>query len=182
VIVFDGEALCAACDDGTHPALPDQCPHRQEEDEMRLGRRKATEEIIRAIQEADPQMPDSKLARQLGVTPRVVAYHRNESPGIHAIEAVDSPHERRPRTKPGIRVRLKKLSADFEPATQQTPADDWIPEPDPIPPAAAFAHVRTVHLAVDEKTFDAWWAQQSIDMKAVIFSGHFVIRVEGTVG
>jgi DNA-binding CsgD family transcriptional regulator len=61
IIVFEGEALCAACDDGTHPALPERhnkfesdsanCPAQKE------GEATPTGSIARAATSSKPSNP-----------------------------------------------------------------------------------------------------------------------------
>jgi len=53
----------------------------------------------------------------------------------------------------------------------------WIAEPDTKLPRSA-----AVTLNLGEETLNAWWINQTLERKAIIFGQFFEIRVEGIVG
>lgn len=77
VIIFDGEALCAACDDGTHPPLEERKPEtltsKIEDKTM-----KVTPELLQAIRDADPSDSCRVVGDRLGVNMSTVQYYRTK--------------------------------------------------------------------------------------------------------
>jgi hypothetical protein len=91
VIVFEGEALCAACDDGTHPPLPESRPAplpdppeqecatpapKPEPESRKVSMRRLTPDEIAAIQAAPLSESTAALSRRLGLSDKAVSYQR----------------------------------------------------------------------------------------------------------
>jgi hypothetical protein len=92
VVDLDGkrEALCAACDDGTHPELTPHQPHPpalgraplampgpKPEKEAPMGKRSSlTPEQIRAIRDAGYDETALQLGERLGVSAKIIEYQR----------------------------------------------------------------------------------------------------------
>lgn len=198
VIVFDGEALCAACDDGTHPTVaeqptahPQRAPEAPEpEPELRkVSMRRLTPDQIAAIQAAPLSETTTALAKRLGLNGNTVSYQRlvfQRKPASF-IELHIDPHsisaatqEDFIRTHAGsIRKAINNAFESIPTAASKEPEPeeiDWEPEPEPN-----LLRSCKVALDVDEKTLDTWWAAQSLEAKAKLFAGNYVIRVEGIV-
>lgn len=73
------------------------------------------------------------------------------------------------RKKAGIKSKAKPTGGK----AQQT---EWVPEPDTALPESL-----PITMTVTERTLDAWWRGLPIQQKGAIFSGNYVIRVEGTI-
>jgi hypothetical protein len=169
VIVFDGEALCAACDDGTHPAIVEQ---PATEPQPALTAEKSTEvestmyekltyEQIEAVLAAPVGEKPSSIARRLGVNSHSVEYHRSKQARARRKAFLEAGGA----CEPSLDAALDAMkTVTFE------------PEPEPN-----LLRSCTVALDVNEKTLDAWWAAQSLQAKAKLFGGNYVIRAEGFV-
>jgi hypothetical protein len=169
VIVFEGEALCAACDDGTHPPMTEQrrpepqpapqperaavAPEQESEPrKVHMSQKRLTPSEIAAIQEAPLSEPTAALARRLGLSGNAVSYQRL------------------------VFQRKAKSPSNIQPPRKTEPAvDDWVPEPD-----TTLRESRQVSFNVDAQTLDAWWKSQTIEFKASVFASNYVIRVEGS--
>ena len=169
VIVTDGEALCAACDDGNHTPTPEgqpmpkkpesvpetplavSAPEPGRKDAMSVrsvrsgrGRGKRIDlETRRAVLAADPKISSTQLARELGISDQSVLNIRRQ---FHAVPM---------------------------PAAEEL---DWEPEP-----AVAMPRAATVHLSVIGSTMDAWWKSMSLDDKAALLTANYRFRIEGSV-
>jgi hypothetical protein len=170
VIVSESEALCSACDDGTHPSMPEgqptpqkpesvpetplavpapvpvPKPERKDAMSIRSGRgpgKRIDLETRRAVLAADPEISHSQLARELGIS----------DPSVK-----------------NIRMRAHAAAAP----TAEEPA--WVPEP-----AGETARAATVHLSVTETRMDAWWKSLSLDDKAALLTANYRFRIEGSV-
>jgi len=186
VIVFSGEALCAACDDGTHPALPEShnkfepgsanCPAQEEGEATPTGsiaraatssepsnakplkeaQMKVTPELKQLIREAGPDESCASIAKRLGMKPGTVWWHRNEI--------------RKERNRKDLaKVKEAGLSKAI---SLSAPTLSRIVRPD-LAVEARFL--------VADKIVDNWWRGLKLGDKAAIFSANYVIRVEGTV-
>jgi hypothetical protein len=78
VIVFEGEALCAACDEGIHPLLPESQAKASEPttESRKVTMKRLTSDEIAAIQAAPASESTSALARRLGLNLPAVSYQR----------------------------------------------------------------------------------------------------------
>jgi hypothetical protein len=174
VISFGGESLCAACDDGTHPPLPEShrapviigpalelgadlteaiaagpnkiLPFAEEPMTATDSRRgrSVDPEIKRAVLAASPTVSNGELARQYDISDKTVQKWRCAA-GIRSTA-----------TRRLTRICVK-------PAEPPAPVD---------PPSS---------LMVDVLTPDAWWQRLSARDKAALFAANYVIRVEGTI-
>jgi uncharacterized Zn finger protein (UPF0148 family) len=205
VIIFDGEALCAACDDGTHPAIaeqpttePQRAPEAPEpESQLRkVSMRRLTPDQIAAIQAAPLSETTTALAKRLGLNGNTVSYQRlvfqrkqgkakykaAPSIGVHFdLNSVSTAEQ-----EEFVRTHAESIRSAVNNAFSPTPIAaskmpeseeiDWEPQPEPNLPRSC-----KVALDVDEKTLDAWWAAQSCEIKGKLFAGNYVIRVEGIV-
>ena len=135
VIVFEDEALCAACDDGTHPAFPEQHPappieipapvlepidsqpaNPQLKEEAPMAGTKSTrglgvrltEEQKQQIVAASPEISSCELARQLGCSSSGVDYTRKKA-GIRS-EAKRGSKPQPSAPAPAVEHATKKLA------------------------------------------------------------------------
>jgi hypothetical protein len=180
VILFAGEALCAACDDGTHPgspagirlksesapppqpsAAPALEPKKKASMAPRIGRnlsRRIEPEIRRAIAEADSSISNSKLAHQYGISDYLVKTIRgnvlkSESAFENILDGVSLPMAAASTAEPELRATTTghELRAAL------------------------------VILSVPERTIDAWWDSLDLEGKAALFTANYKIQVEGFV-
>jgi hypothetical protein len=202
IVAFDGEKLCAACDDGTHPPLPDSRPAPaidlpaidlepigiepiREKSHMTItsGRNcgaRIGPEIKRAVLAAPVTVSNSELARKYEITDVTVGAWRRAAgivvPGRHWLHAAG---------------RLTKSARTEAPAP-------LVPDASAIAAAPSTAEVETfwtdghdahdaqpeevlVNLSVRRATLDAWWRSLGLADKAALFAANYVIRLEGVV-
>jgi hypothetical protein len=178
VIVFDGEALCAACDAGTHPPLPDdtlsnfRCSVvpvlrgsklaqslllniQQPIEEKSM---KVTPEMKQAIRDADPRESCRSIGQRLGLSGSAVDYHR------------------------GL---LGKVAKSKKPAKakdkDKKPAKATDTSASRIGPGHALANTAQATFIVTDAIVDAWWKGLTLGDKAALFARNYVIRVEGSI-
>jgi hypothetical protein len=196
IIAFDGEFLCAACDDGTHPRLfkqrptppialpPPQlrpilppAPTPAKEPSMTFHKEDVTkrrtiidETVKAAILAADPSISNGALARKHGISDYFVANIRREA-GIKSTA--------KPGSSPTPLQIAASLTTNAKATSGRTGKEvkGWIAEPDTKLPRSA-----AVTLNLGEETLNAWWINQTLERKAIIFGQFFEIRVEGIVG
>jgi hypothetical protein len=191
VIAFDGEYLCAACDDGTHPALPEYHPAPpieiappvleplKENETMTITSRRGRgtpidPAIKRAVLAASPSVSNSDLARKYKITDVTVGAWRRAA-GIVTVKAKRGPYK---KTKAAAEEPAKVLAVSI-------PHEDIGATPMRTPSIASVEREVgvgvKVQIMVDEKLIDRWWASLDSSDKAAIFGANYVIRVEGTV-
>jgi len=182
VICFGGEALCAACDDGTHPPLPES--HRapaieppahnpkpiEEKQPMtiRSGNqsRKPIDPKVKAAVLAEPAtVSHFDLARKYKINDVTVRQWRLDA-GI----IVPRPH--------GKRGPYRKKDKAVETAAPKPAAAQ--PAAQPAPPAPVLESA-PVTMSVQRALLDAWWNKLNVGDKAAVFGAHYVIPVEGFV-
>ena len=172
-IVFEGEALCEACDDGTHPPMPETAlaaapvpaapapapqpePHQPEPPEPEKEKPMTTshtytDEQKEAIRSAPASESTRALARRLDLKTTTVHYHRKKAQrGVAP-------------SKPGRKPGAGRAAA--HPAPQVIPRQ-------PVAPIDG-EEVRAA--------FDCWWNSLPLATKAGLFAHNFIIPVEGSV-
>jgi predicted DNA-binding protein (UPF0251 family) len=141
VIAFDGEFLCAACDDGTHPcdmieprgAAAPAAPQPKEE----ASPLKISNEVLEAARGVDwSKETAAEVARRLGVAPHLVYYAKAKLGKAKA--------------KPAAKCTLMKPAA----APQAPAGDGKIP----------------ITINLSASALNAWWDAQSASTKADIFA------------
>jgi len=170
IIVFDGEALCAACDDGTHPPLAEQhtvepfanaSPLPPSTNEIEIGEKpmKVTPMLIKAIRESDLSESCRVVGERLGLDMSVVQYYRTK---MRNKEKSGKPAPDHPQHKSAERT------------ASQTKATR-------IGPGHALANTAQATFIVTDKIVDNWWRGLKLGDKAAIFGRNYVIRLEGSV-
>jgi hypothetical protein len=166
VIVFEGEALCAACDEGTHPLLPESQAKASEPktESRKVSMKRLTPDEIAAIQAAPASESTSALARRLGLNLPAVSYQRLVFQRKQG-KAVHAQHAAQPRAE--------------IPASQPTEPEgaDWIPEPEPVPPPAP--QTARVVFSLRQEQLDAWWGSLTIEGKASLFAANLSAEIGG---
>jgi hypothetical protein len=202
VICFGCEALCAACDDGTHPPPPESHraaaielpapilesikfePMKKEKPvSLASGRKKGAKpidpEIKRAVLAQPVSVSNAALARKYTVSDVTVGKWRREA-GIAVLHGrplgVRGPHPQaaKPRSPEDLPGNL--ASTRWPPLSPPPLPDPAVPEPPATAPESA-----PVTLSVQRALLDAWWKQLTTCDKAAIFGAHCVIRLEGFV-
>jgi len=153
VIVFDGEALCAACDDGTHAPIhftaeykfpsPENQPQPvtriepiEEESMPESHKRKRGEPVPESIRlqiaAEDEHISNCALGRKYGISGVTVGYIRRA--GKH----------------------------NLAPSTAQT-------------------HTTVISLNITEDVLDNWWKKLDLTNKASIFTANYRFPIEGFI-
>lgn len=195
LISFEGELLCAACDDGTHPPLPEQ-RRTLPGSEIHGGNLPIALKTERATAVPQPNaektMTKTVLQSKRGninkrISEKVRQAICKEIPTIshrdlaakYAISDVSVYYIRKAA---GIRVQKQVIPAKT--AAQPSHSEGSMPSAGLTvrgldPPATK----PTVHVDfnVSEKYLDSWWASLSLEQKGRVFGGHFQITIEGWV-
>jgi hypothetical protein len=197
VFEFEGkrEALCAACDDGTHPPLPeynaapaiDLPAPRLEPLIVPTAKRPAS----------TIQMADTSSSLQLGKeSPKVNIDKRHcgqrigdamklailaEPPSMSAAEVgrmygVSDVSVSKFRREAGIKSHTKPGPKAAATLTARRTAKGWEPDPE-----ARLPRSWPITVNVTDKTIEDWWRSLTPDVKTELFAGNYVIRVEGAV-
>jgi hypothetical protein len=208
VIVFAGEALCAACDDGTHPALPEQprVSPALEDAFVAMGTSLGASEIRLCPSPANPE----NRAEAMTVRVRESNNHLTLK-----IRTGLSPEENTMKlAKPEIEEAIRKAGTEepagdvaerlkidlgtvyyFRAKIRKTAHESGAK---PAPPArsnkaeraiqgnaaeraAAAVSSWPVTLNVSVETMDKWFDALTTEAKAAIFTLHYQFKVEGFV-
>jgi hypothetical protein len=199
IIHFDGEDLCAACDDGTHPALPEQRPETRPELPPKAAfsspspqlrpiaaptpaKEIASMTILKPYyggKEIDENIKAAILAADPSISNGALA--RQHGISDYFVGSIRRAAGIKSTAKPGNYNHLRPTAS-----TSNRAAAPALSNGDgdlPISLSSAPSTVRTLpitlHLAAE--TLDSWWALLPPERKAVIFGQFFEIRVEGTV-
>jgi hypothetical protein len=170
IIIFDGEALCAACDDGTHPPLAEQHavkplptppPLPPSTNEIEIGEKpmKVTPALIKAIRESDFSESCRVVGDRLGLDMSVVQYYRTK---MRNEEKSGKPAPAQPQHK------LAERTASQIKATC-------------VGSGHTLANSVEATILVTDKICDNWWRSLKLGDKAAIFASNYVIRIEGSV-
>lgn len=115
-------------------------------------------ELLRAIRESDPSDSCRIVGKRLGVAQSVVQYYRTK-------QSRESGAAKAPKSGKAA-ARAKAASKPIGNAIQRAAqvVDSW-----------------PVTIKVNQLQLDAWWMQLSLESKANLFAGNYVIGLEGTV-
>jgi hypothetical protein len=184
VIVFAGEALCAACDDDTHPALPERhnkfesdsanCPAPEE------GEATPTGSIARAATSSKPFTPQPLKEEPMKVTAAMKQTIRDADPN----ESNVSIGKRLSLTDGHVsyyRCKMRNEAKNKKPAEPQAAHTKPATGAVRVGPGHTLANTIQATFLVTDKIMDNWWRGLKLGDKAAIFAANYVIRVEGTV-
>ena len=182
VIVFDGEALCATCDDGTHAPLHElhnkfesgaaNCPAQEE------GEATPTGSIARAA--TSPKPSNSQPLKEQQMRNRVTDEQKQQIADSSPEESCGSIGKRLglPTTTVVYQreMILQRAGAVGNKPAKKKPEVSRVKSSEKLAPREASAT-----FLVTDKTVDAWWSRLPLGKKAEIFAGNYVIRLEGAV-
>ena len=175
VIGFDGEWLCAACDDGAHPPFSER-PSQPElivtpqppsaalaptPKEAPIMASKVSDEIRAAILAEDSSVSNSELARRFGVSYYNVERVRAEAGIKSTAKPTGNPKPNNPQAKKSRRAQAKHVpsKASKVSATPSLPND------------------LCITLKTTENALDRWWNALSADFKAALFQAEMGSRL-----
>jgi len=194
-IIFDGEALCGPCDDGTHPPLPEvrtpltncRCvlpvapddqpqpaaPAAEPESETEMSERfksmkgiRTPDDVRKQIENEGFSLSARLLAQKYGVSDATVVAIRKEA-GLRKSAKTAAHPQRKADKKTACKLTVRSAQT----------GKDWEPEPEVLTPPQS----KSVAIKVTEPLIDSWWKHLSFDAKAELFAGNYVIRIEGIV-
>ncbi len=161
IVVF-GEALCAACDDGTHAPLDGQRPVEPQpatpqepikEEPMSRVTEKQKEQIVAA----DPDESSRALGERIGLPGSTADYWRIKLRG-------------------GPKVTRLEKSKNCKPAKAAAAQLSSHKDTD-----LAISRTATVSLSISERSINAWFAALQLNEKAALFTANYKFRIEGTI-
>jgi hypothetical protein len=181
IIVFEGEALCAACDDGTHPALPERhnkfepdsanCPAQKE------GEATPTGSIARAATSSEPSNPqpfkEEPMQRVTGEMKQAI----REASASESCASIAKRLGMKESTVWWHRNKFRNEAKSEKPVKGMDAGAQLLAEI----AGHALSHSVQATFQVTDKIVDGWWKGLTRGDKAAIFAGNYVIRVEGSV-
>jgi transposase-like protein len=193
IVVFAGEALCAACDDGTHLDLSEQRTHAQIETVSDgSGNVLEVSEVVHSYSPLTTESEDSMNrvhsahSRGTRVSADVIAAIQREDASIsnlalarkYGISDFSVGKYRRQAgikstAKPGKHRAAGSVTAAHTATQPRINIADDQPEPE--------KSLRLSRVIVNDKMLEAWWKQLSYARKTELFTGNYVIQLKGEV-